>query len=555
MKNYVLGIDFGTLSGRALVVDASNGREVADEEFVYRHAVIEKTLPGHKVRLEPDTALQDPQDWLTVLTKAVPAAIAKAKIKPEQIAGIGIDFTCSTPLPTLADGTPLCFDKSLRSDSHSWPKLWKHHAAQPEADRINEVGRRRNEHFVEVYGGKYSSEWFFAKLLQVVNDSPKIYEAMDRWIEACDWIVWQMTGQERRCLCSAGYKAMWVYPYGDGWAYPSHDFFRELHPYLGNVIDEKLDCDLLPLGASAGKLSPSMAKAMGLPAGIPIASGNVDAHAAVPACSVTTPGKLVMIMGTSTCNLLLGDDYHPVEGMCGTVKDGVVPGYWGYEAGQSAVGDIYGWYVNQAVNPASIGLAADAPAGEVHKQLSKMAGELKVGESGLLALDWWNGNRSVLVDANLSGCLFGLNLNTTPAEIYRALIESTAFGQRRIVDAFVGQGLPVEELYACGGLATKNPVLMQIYADVIGRPIYVADSKQTCALGAAMHAAVAAGLYADIHAAAKAMAKIRKEPFEPHDGNHAAYDKLYGEYTRLHDLLGRHHIPTMKTLKSLRRGE
>ncbi len=551
MKEYVLGIDFGTLSGRALVVDADNGKETADAEYVYANGVIDQNLPGEKKRLEPDTALQDPNDYLEVLRQAVPKALKKAKIRPEQVIGIGTDFTASSPLPCCADGTPLCFDKKWRKNPHAWVKLWKHHAGQPEADEINALGRRRNEHFLTVYGGKYSSEWFFSKLLQVARDAPELYDAMGRWIEACDWIVWQMTGRETRSLCAAGYKAMWVYPHGEGWAYPAPDFFEELHPKLGNVIGEKLHTQLHQLGQKAGGLTAEMAEITGLKEGTPVSIGNVDAHAAVPACTVTSTGKMVNIMGTSTCNMLLGDEFQPVEGMCGAVKDGIIPGFWGYEAGQSAVGDIFAWYIENGVPSKWKGKGRASPA-ETHEILSGEAGKLKAGQSGLLALDWWNGNRSVLVDTTLSGCIFGLTLASTPPEIYRALIESTAFGQRKIIDAFESHGVRVHEVYACGGLAAKNPVLMQIYADVIGRPIFIAESAQTCALGSAMHGAVACGRYPDIREAAGKMARIKRERYEPEEASHAAYQPLYGEYSRLHDLLGRHRVPVMKTLKNLR---
>jgi L-ribulokinase len=550
-KKYVLGIDFGTLSGRALLVDAANGNEVASEVHEYANGVIEDTLPVDSRKLEHDTALQDPNDYLEVLRNAVPRTLAKARVKPEQVIGVATDFTASSPLPCYADGTPLCFDKKWRNNPHAWVKLWKHHAAQPEADYINEVGRKRGERFLSVYGGKYSSEWFMSKLLQVVNDSPEIYDACDRWIESADWIVWQLTGRECRSLCTAGYKAMWVYPYGEGWAYPSHEFFTALHPKLANVIDKKLSTQLHPLGARAGKLSKDAARLTGLKEGTPVAVGNVDAHVAVPACTVTTPGKMVMIMGTSICNMLLGDDFRTVEGMCGTVKDGILAGYWGYEAGQSAVGDIFAWFVDNAV-PSEWQRRADKEGVDLHQLLSRESAKLKVGQSGLLALDWWNGNRSILVDTNLSGCIFGLTLASTAPEIYRALVEATAFGQRKIMDAFTSQGLAIDALYACGGLASKNEVLMQIYADVLGRPIYVAASDQTCALGSAIHAAVAAGHYPDVKTAASKMARVREKRYEPSGANHKAYDTLYAEYERLHDLLGRNTIPTIKTLRALR---
>jgi len=294
-----------------------------------------------------------------------------------------------------------------------------------------------------------------------------------------------------------------------------------------------------------------MAKMMGLNPGIAVAVGNVDAHVAVPACTVTTPGKMVLIMGTSTCNLLLGENFQPVEGMCGAVMDGVIPGYWGYEAGQSAVGDIFAWFIKQAV-PEALAKKARKLDVTTFNLLSQEAAALKPGQSGILALDWWNGNRSILVDANLSGCIFGLTLASTPPEIYRALIEATAFGQRKIMDSFEAQNIHINELYACGGLASKDEVLMQISADVLGRPIYVAASEQTCALGSAMHAAVAAGHYPNIQAAAQKMARVKERRFEPNATYHEIYNQLYAEYSRLHDLFGRHQLPTMKQLRALR---
>lgn len=567
-KRYVIGIDFGTLSGRALLVDLATGREVASEVHEYADGVIEQTLPHGKQSLPPDTALQNPNDYLQVLSRTIPKLLRNTKTKPEQIEGIGTDFTCCTVLPTKRDGTPLCFDRKWKKYPHAWVKLWKHHAAQPEADRINAVGSRRSEHFVSVYGGKYSSEWLFSKLLETVSASPEIYDAADRFIEAGDWIVWQMCGHEKRCLSAAGFKAMRVYPekYNSsgsknkeqprslGWTFPRKEFFASLHPKLRNVAAEKLGADYYPLGGRAGGLSPKMAKATGLLPGTPVAVGNIDAHAAVPACTVTEPGKLVMIMGTSTCHLLLGKSLREVEGICGVVKDGVVPGLWGYEAGQAGVGDLFAWYVDHAL-PSYIHTAAKRDKLGLHEFLQKQATELKPGESGLLALDWWNGNRSVLVDADLSGLLVGATLATKPHEIYRALIESTAFGTRKIIEAFTKKRIPTEEIYACGGLAQKNPMLMQIYADVTGRPIRIAASKQTSALGAAMHGAVAAGSYPDIQTAARRMARVHKKTYKPNPKAKPIYDELYREYSRLHDLFGRDPKSPMKVLKRIRRSQ
>jgi L-ribulokinase len=582
-RRFVLGIDFGTLSARALLVDADNGGEVATAVHEYADGVIEETLPGDKKRLPPETALQNPADYLSALEQTIPKVLRAAKAKPEQVLGIGTDFTSCTVLPTCADGTPLCFEKQWRKNPHAWVKLWKHHAAQPEANRINEVGRRTNEYFLSAYGGRYSSEWFFSKLLETVRHAPEVYGAAARFLEAGDWIVWQLCGQERRCVSAAGFKAMRVYPVShDGapdsdparspndenapdrsaalrdfrggqaaYDYPGRDFFSAVHPALAKVVEEKLSTDLLPLGARAGGLTRAWAKKLGLREGTPLATGNIDAHVAVPACGVTTAGRLVMIMGTSTCHLLLGEERQEIEGVCGVVEDGVVPGLWGYEAGQAGVGDLFAWYIEHGV-PASVHADAKKARTSVYQQLEKRAAQLAPGESGLLALDWWNGCRSVLMDADLSGLLLGTTLGTRPHEIYRALIEATAFGTRKIIEAFTGKGVAIEELIACGGLAQKNPLLLQIYADVTGRPIQVAASEQTCALGAAMHGAVAAGVYPDIHTAARKMVRPGTQSYRPNTAHRAIYDRLYVEYVRLHDALGRAPDSPMKVLKRLR---
>ena len=558
-QRYVLGIDFGTLSGRALLVDVDTGEEVATAVHNYAHGVIEETLPGDRLRLPPETALQDPADYLELLARAVPKVLRLAKVRAEQVIGIGTDFTSCTVLPTTGDGTPLCRKKAWRKNPHAWVKLWKHHSPQPEADYINEVGKQTGEYFLRSYGGRYSSEWFFSKLLETVNQAQDVYAAAGRFLEAGDWIVWQMTGQERRSLSAAGFKAMWVNPAPAStpenarvtYSYPGSEFFFALHPQLANVVDEKLSRELWPLGSAAGGLTPVMAKRMKLRPGTPVAVGNIDAHVAVPACGVTTPGHLVMILGTSTCHLLLGQQRHEVEGMCGVVEHGVVPGLWGYEAGQAGVGDLFAWFIHHGVSAAA---AADAAKKKisVYQLLEERAAQLKPGECGLLALDWWNGCRSVLMDSSLSGCLIGATLGTRPHEIYRALLEATAFGTRKIIEAFTNKGVEIEQLHACGGLAQKNPLLLQIYADVTGRPIRVAASPQTCALGAAMHGAVAAGAYPNITAAAQQMVHPGREVYSPNAAHRAVYDELYSEYSRLHDAFGRSETSPMKTLRRLR---
>jgi len=546
----VIGIDFGTLSARAILVDARNGRELASAISEYPHGVIEGSLG--KTPLKSQSALQDPRDYLHALKEVVPAVLRKGKIRGDQVAGLGTDFTSCTVLPVFANGEPLSFDKGLAKNPHSWVKLWKHHAAQPEADLINEIGQRRSEQFIPTYGGKYSSEWFFSKVLETVREAPQVYRAADRFIEAGDWIVWRLTGRETRNVSAAGFKGMRVHANGSDWAYPSAEFFAELHPELARVVEEKISGPVLGLGSSAGGLTAEWAEALRLRPGIPVATGNIDAHAGVPACGVTKPGSLVMIMGTSTCHLLIGEQKQEVEGICGVVQDGIVPGCWGYEAGQAGVGDMLGWFVDHRA-PKYVHDEARRKGLSIHDLFSEQAAKLRPGESGLLALDWWNGNRSVLVDADLAGVLVGLTLQTRPHEIYRALIEATAFGTRQIVNAFTSKGIAIDEIFACGGLAQKNPLLMQIYADVLQRPIKVAGVQEASAFGAAMFGAVAAGIHPDIHAAASKMAPRPKKTYKPNAENRALYDALFMEYDKLHDYFGRDKNSVLKKLLRIRR--
>ena len=551
MTTYTIGVDYGTESGRAVLVRLSDGAEIAEHVTPYRHGVIDERLPESGIKLEHDWALQHPRDYLEVLEQSIPAVVQSSGIDPKAIIGLGIDFTACTMLPIDEAGQPLCFDPAYGGNPHSWVKLWKHHAAQNEANEINELAAARGEAFLPRYGGKLSSEWMLAKVWQILNEAPEIYKAADQFVEATDWVVSQMTGHIVRNSCTAGYKAVWHKQEG----YPSRDFLASLDPRLADLAETKLRGAVLPLGTKAGGLTVELAERIGLLPGTAIAIGNVDAHAAVPAVGVVTPGKLVMAMGTSICHMLLGDEEKQVEGMCGVVEDGIIPGYYGYEAGQSAVGDIFAWYVDEAV-PAYVVEAAGSEGIDVHEWLEKHASKLNAGESGLLALDWWNGNRSVLVDTDLTGLILGLTLLSKPHEVYRALLEATAFGTRKIIDAFQSNGVAVDELYACGGLPQKNRLLMQIYADVTNLEIKIAASKQTPALGAAMFGAVAAGAanggYDNIVDAAAAMGRVREETFKPIPANVAVYEKLYAEYNLLHDCFGRGANDVMKRLKAIK---
>ncbi|MET0740315.1 MAG: ribulokinase [Candidatus Nanopelagicales bacterium] len=542
----VVGVDFGTLSGRAVVVRVRDGAELGSAVCDYRHAVVADTLPATGAQLPPDWALQVPSDYVDVLQHAVPQAVEAAGVRPSDVVGIGTDFTACTMLPTTADGTPLCELPEFRDRPHAYVKLWRHHAAQPQADRINELARERGEAWLPRYGGSISSEWEFAKGLELLEQDREIYDRMERWVEAADWIIWQLCGQYVRNACTAGYKGIRQ----DG-HYPSREFLAALHPDFADFVADKLDQPIGELGDTAGRLTAQAARWTGLPEGIAVAVGNVDAHVSAPAANAIAPGQLVAIMGTSTCHVLNGTGLHDVPGMCGVVHGGITPGLWGYEAGQSGVGDIFGWFVRTGL-PVDYAEAAAALGVSDHEYLTRLGAEQRVGEHGLLALDWHSGNRSVLVDHDLSGLIVGQTLSTRPEDVYRALLEATAFGTRTIIETFAGAGVPVTELVVVGGLV-KNTLLMQIYADVTGLPLSVATSSQGPALGSAIHAAVAAGAYADVHAAAAAMGRKLENAFVPTPDNRAAYDRLYAEYQRLHDYFGRGENPVMRRLRQIRR--
>jgi L-ribulokinase len=545
-ERYVIGVDYGTLSGRAVVVRVSDGAELGSAVLEYPHAVMDTTLAATGEALPPDWALQVPSDYVEVLRSAVPAAVANAGIDPHDVIAIGTDFTACTVLPVLADGTPLNELPEFADRPHAYVKLWKHHAAQPHADRINALAAERNESWLPRYGGLISSEWEFAKGLQLLEEDPELYERMDHWVEAADWIIWQLSGRYVRNACTAGYKGILQ----DG-QYPSRDFLGALNPEFARFAEDKVLQEIGQLGASAGTLTAEAAAWTGLPEGIAVAVGNVDAHVTAPAAQAVEPGQMVAIMGTSTCHVMNSDVLAEVPGMCGVVDGGIVSGLYGYEAGQSGVGDIFGWYVNNQV-PSRYFVQAEAAGLSVHQYLTQLAQDQPVGAHGLVALDWHSGNRSVLVDHELSGLVIGVTLTTRAEEIYRALLESTAFGTRKIVETFAESGVPVTEFIVAGGLL-KNAFLMQMYCDVLRLPISTIASDQGPALGAAIHAAVAAGAYEDVHAAGAAMGKVNKFVYTPNEAASRAYDRLYAEYAALHDHFGRGANDVMHRLKQLKR--
>lgn len=550
MEKYSIGMDYGTLSARAILINIHSGEEIATSVYEYPHGVMETALPTGEP-LGPNWALQHPKDYIEALTFTIKELLSISKVEPKDIIGIGIDFTSCTILPVKEDGIPLCMLKEFEREPHAYVKLWKHHAAQYCADHLNQTAEEMKEEWLSLYGGKISSEWLVPKVMQIAKEAPSIYDATDKFMEAGDWLVWQLCGKEARSACNAGYKALWHYKKG----YPSSTFFKALDPKLENLVSEKLSTDIKPLGACAGYLTPEMARQTGLTEDTAIAVEIIDAHASVPACKIDGPGKMLMIMGTSTCHMLLSKEERGVPGTCGIVKDGILPGFFGYEAGQSCVGDHFSWFVKNCVSSKYIEDAKEKGM-DIHQYLTEKAKKLKVGESGLLALDWWNGVRSTLMDFDLTGLILGMTLQTKPEEIYRALIEATAYGTRQIIEAFESSGVPIDELYAAGGIAAKNPMLMQIYADVCNKEIKISGSEQSGALGSAILGAVAAGTeksgYQDVCEATSKLGKLKDVIYKPIPENVSVYEELFREYQKLYNYFGKGENNVMKKLKALK---
>ncbi|HUZ21235.1 MAG TPA: ribulokinase [Acidimicrobiales bacterium] len=547
-ERLALGVDFGTESGRVLVLDLASGAELATSEVRYPHGVIEAELETGE-RLATDWALQDPSDYLEVLRRGVPAALAQAGVSGAAVVGIGVDFTSCTVLPTTADGTPLSMLEQWRRRPHAWTKLWKHHAAQRHADRLNEVALERGEPFLARYGGRISSEWYFPKLIQLWEEDREVYDAASAFIEATDWIVWQLCGAQVRAACPAGYKAFWSAREG----LPSSAYFDAAFPGFADPA-AKLGTGFAAPGTRAGTLVPALAADLGLHPGVAVAVGNVDSFVSVPGAGVERPGVFVMVIGTSICDMVVDPDEVRMPGITGVVEDGILAGLFGYEAGQPAVGDMFAWYVDRLIAP------GEAPGQRQRRfeELEAAAATVPPGASGLVALDWWNGNRSVLADADLSGVLAGLSLSTTREQIYRAMFEAVAFGTRRIVDNFTEHGLALGEIVACGGIAEKSPLLMQLIADATGLEVSIPDATQIPARGAALFGAVAAGGAAggfdDLSSAVAALRPSASSHYRPDPATSAALAPAYGIYRSLHDLLGRDRVDVLHDLKQLRRG-
>ncbi len=536
---YAIGVDFGTESGRALLLDARSGEELAVSVVPYPSGVIDRTLPDSGERLPPDWALQDPDDWVAVIEQALPEVLAKAGVPADEVGGIGVDFTSCTVLPVTAEGVPLCTLEPWRTRRHAWPKLWKHHAAQPVADRLNGVALERGEDFLNRYGGRISSEWYFPKLIEVWLEDREVYDAAARYIEATDWIVWWLCGVERRQSCTAGYKALWSAAEG----LPPVAFFDAAYPGFTEPA-EKLGTAFVPLGTRAGALRGELAARLGLPDTVAVAVGNVDSFVSLPGAGVEQPGSYVMVVGTSICDMVVHPEEIRLPGITGVVRDGILPGLYGYEAGQVAVGDMLAWFVDTF-----------HPGTDAYAALEQAAAELRPGATGLVALDWWNGNRTILADADLTGVMCGLTLHSTQGEIYRALLESIAFGNRRIMENFEEHGLELSEIVACGGIAQRSPLMMQLLADTSGRTVRVPASGEIPARGAALFGALAGGAYDDIGAAIAATRPATARTYAPDPAAKRTYDQVYAIYHGLHDMLGRSQVELLHGLKRIRTTE
>jgi L-ribulokinase len=534
---YTIGLDYGTNSVRCVIVDAATGEEVATaiHEYETGEAGIILDASDHNL------ARQNPADYLKGVEATVREALARAKktkgFNALQIVGIGVDTTGSTPLPVDKNGVPLGMSDAFKTNPNAMAWLWKDHTGHAEAAEITALAKKMRPEYLAKCGGTYSSEWFFSKILHCLRTDAKVFDAAYTWVEHSDWLPAVLTGTDhpdglKRCRCAAGHKAM----FNDGWGgYPDAEFLGKLDPKLGR-LRSTLGDETFAVDTAAGKLTRQWADKLGLPAGIPVAMGAFDAHLGAVGSGIRE-GVLVKIIGTSTCDMVVAPDTSnlpDIPGICGIVDGSILPDFFGLEAGQSAVGDIFNWFVNY--------IQAGGKEAGSHESLTTKAAKLRPGQSGLLALDWNNGNRTILVDQRLTGLLVGQTLHTRPEEIYRTLVEATAFGALTIINRFEEYGVRIEEVVNCGGISEKNAMLMRIYADVTGREMKIARSGQACALGSAIAGAVVAGKAAGGHDsfadAQTAMCGVKPTTFKPVAANRKVYAQLYGLYKQLHDAFG-----------------
>lgn len=544
--SHVIGIDFGTLSARAVIASIEDGTVVSDAVADYPHGVMAQRLDVADGRdLPPDFALQEPADYLDALRRSVRGALAGSDVDPQDIVGIGLDATSASVLVTDSRGTPLCETPGFRTNPHAYLKLWKHHGGSRQAERIVAAARERREGWLERYGGTLSAEMLLPKALETLEEAPEVYRAASEIVDAADWLTWQLTGHLVYAAGDSGYKRM----YQDG-RYPSREFLESVNREFGGVFEDKMRHPVVPLGSRVGGLTATWARTLGLRPGTPVAAGNIDAHVHTAAVDAVRPGQLTGVLGTSVCWIVQAEHLRSVPGIFGVVDGGVAEGLWAYEGGQSSVGDTFQWFIDRSL-PESYRAEARRRGISEFQLLGERASRQGIGENGLLALDWFNGNRSILVDAELTGMIVGQTLQTRPEDQYRALMEACVFGARVIIENFESHGVPVDEIRAAGGLL-KEPFLMQMYADITRRPISVATVAQAGALGSAIFAAVAARAYPTVVAAADAMGGVRERAYVPREEASRRYDRLWELYRHLYFLMGRED-DVMHRLKGIQR--
>lgn len=534
---YAIGLDFGTLSGRGVLVRCQDGKIMSKAVKEYTHGVMDRFLPDGKTKLPEGSCLEYPGDYLEVLDFVIPSLIRNSRVKKEDIIGIGIDFTACSVLPIDQNAVPLCMKKEFSSRRNAYVKIWKHHSARDQGDRVNKILKELGINEEPRFGGTVSPELMVPKVMEIFEEDREIYDRADEIIEAGDWLTRLLTNSHSRSISMAGNKSWWEVPEG----YPSEEIYDKLCPGLGRFAVEKMPGAICEIGQTIGKLCPEWASRLGLNPGVVVAPAIIDSHAGFPGSGIYRGDQVMLVLGTSSVVLALSKKPFSRKGVYGNVKNTVVPGYYSLESGLAAVGDLFGWFTDNMV-PGSCAEQAKREKISIHELLSQRAGMLAPGESGLIALDWWNGNKTPFVNVNLFGVLMGMTLKTKPEEIYRTLIEATAFGARRILDIYEENDVDIKEIIASGGITHKNHFLMQIYADILGKNIRIAESDETAALGSAIYAALSAGTsqggYDHYEEAVKHMCKNSQKTYIPNPEYTKQYDNLYNIYCQLENMLG-----------------
>lgn len=551
MAKYALGVDYGSLSARAVLIDIKTGEITGTAVYEYPHKIYDYEFVDGTI-LPPGYALQDPMDYYNCFVNAVKDAVCLSGVNTEDIISIGIDATGSTMFPVRKDKKPLSLEENFAKNPHAYVKMWKHHGGEEEARQIQSLIEKRGETFLDYYGGAVSSEWIFPKILETVHKAPEVYQEADYFIDVSDWMTWILTDELTRSRCIFGYKAFYR---AESYGFPPQDFFNEMDPALENVLTEKLAGPVLSVGDRAGVLCEEMAEVLGLKAGIPVSVALLDAHASVTGVGVTRPGEMVLVMGTSTCHMLLSETGEGIPGVSGLVYDGIIKGLFGYESGQPCVGDGFAWFLKNMV-PGRYYDEAKEKGISIHQLMIEKLEGYTAGKSGLLALEWFNGVRSPLADFNLNGMFLGMNLNTKPEEMYLALIEATAYGTKWIIEQFENHGTSIHEIVLSGGIPVKNPLLVQVYADILNKPVRVSHMELSVAYGVALNGMTAAGSeasgYADIGEASRALATKNQTYVYPKPEQNATYEGLYKDYRILCDYFGKGTNDVMKRLNALR---